>query len=150
MKKAGRAKGAWVGRQGEQLASEYLKKQGVRLLARNYNVHGGEIDLIGYRRGGLLFFEVKTRTGDRWGTPAEAIGEQKLRCIERAAHAFLRQFASSGSIPVQYAGLVWLKRRIRYCRIDGIEVYLHTDGTLQRINRIEDMGYEIRQHARTE
>lgn len=135
---------------GESLAEDFLKKQGVRILAKNYSVHGGEIDLIGYRRGGLIYFEVKTRTGTSWGTAAEAIHEEKLRSIERAAKRFAFAHVKDGKVPVLYGATIWLPRRVRYQRIDGIEVYLHPDGTPKIINRIEDMGYEIRQHARTE
>lgn len=143
-------KRAEVGQLGERLAETFLEKQGVRILARNYRVHGGEIDLIGFCRGGLLYIEVKTRTGESWGSPAEAIHQEKLRRIERAAKAFARAHLSGGKVPVFYACGLRLLRRVRYQRIDGVEVYLHTDGSLQKINRIEDMGYEIRQHARRE
>ena len=143
-------KSAEVGRLGERLAEDYLEKRGVRILARNYSVHGGEIDLIGFCRGGLLYIEVKTRTGSTWGTPAEAIHQEKLRRIERAAKAFARAHVSGGRVPVFYAFGLRLPRRVKYERIDGVEVYLQPDGSLQKINRIEDMGYEIRQHARVE
>lgn len=150
MKPVKSARNAEIGRLGERLAEVYLEKRGVRILARNYSVHGGEIDLIGFCRGGLLYIEVKTRTGSSWGTPAEAIYEEKLRRIERAAKSFERAYVSGGKVPVFYAFGLRLPRRIRYRRVDGIEVYLQPDGSLQKINRIEDMGYEIRQHARTE
>lgn len=140
--------GAEIGRLGERLAEEYLEKRGVRILAQNYSVHGGEIDLVGFCRGGLLYIEVKTRTGAGFGTPAEAIHREKLRRIERAAKEFERAHVSGGRVPVFYPFGLCLFRRVRYRRIDGIEVYLHADGSLQKINRIEDMGYEIRQHAR--
>lgn len=137
-----------VGWLGERLAEDYLKKHGVRILARNYSVHGGEIDLIGFCRGGLLYIEVKTRTGESWGSGADAIHREKLRRIERAAKAFAHAHISGGKVPVFYGFGLRLPRRVRYQRIDGIEVYLQKDGSLQKINRIEDMGYEIRQHTR--
>ena len=142
--------GAEIGRLGERLAEGFLRKRGVRILAQNYSVHGGEIDLVGFRRGGLLYIEVKTRSGTGWGTPAEAIHREKLRRIERAAKAFARAHITGGKVPVFYGFGLRLHRRVRYQRIDGIEVYLHGDGSLQKINRIEDMGYEIRQHAQQE
>lgn len=143
-------RGHKVGKLGEDLALQYLEKQGVRILARNYNVYGGEIDLIGFRRGVLLFVEVKTRTGTQWGTGAEAIDGEKIRHVERAAREFSKAHEEYGKIPVLYWPGIWVPRRIRHRRIDGIEVYLHPDGTPKSINRIEDIGYEIRQHPRTE
>ena len=138
---------AEVGKRGEQLAEAYLKKQGVRILAGNYSVHGGEIDLVGYCRGGLVYFEVKTRTGTSWGTARDAMHQDKIRSVEHAAKQFARRYVSYGKVPVCYPLGIWIPRRVRYQRIDGIEVYLHPDGTVQSINRIEDIGYEIRQHA---
>lgn len=136
-----------IGRLGEKLARAYLEKQGVRILECNYKVRGGEIDLIGFRRGGLVFFEVKTRTSDRFGAPVDAITSEKLQHIEYAAKKYCKDHVSSGWLFVPY-GVLFLPRRVRYQRVDGIEVYLHADGSYKQINRIEDMGYEIRQHAR--
>lgn len=139
---------AQVGKLGERLAEEFLRGKGVTILSRNYSVHGGEIDLIGFHRGTLIFAEVKTRTGNTWGTGAEAMGEEKLRCVERAAKAFLRAHAPGGKLSVPFWFGTWMPRRIRHMRIDGVEVNLHPDGTPKSINHLEDMGYEIRQHPR--
>ena len=138
---------AQVGKLGESLAEAHLQKQGVRILAKNYSVHGGEIDLIGYRRGGLVYYEVKTRTGTSWGTARDAMHQEKIRSVEYAAKQFARQYVQYGKVPVCYPFGIWISRRVRFERIDGIEVYLTPDGALQSINIIEDMGYEIRQHA---
>ncbi len=139
-----------VGRLGEQLAAEYLKKHGVRILARNYSVRGGELDLVGFSRGGLLFFEVKTRTGTDWGAPAEAIDLKKLWCVERAAKEFVRVHMRGDRVPVPGLFGGYRMRRVRYERVDGVEVYLQADGSPSEINRIEDIGYAIRQHTRTD
>lgn len=139
-----------VGRLGERLAAEYLRKRGVRILARNYGVRGGELDLVGFSRGGLLFIEVKTRTGTDWGTPAEAMDREKLRRVERAANAFVRAHVRNGRVPVPGLFGGYRARRVRYERVDGVEVYLRADGSPSEINRIEDIGYEIRQHARAD
>lgn len=138
---------AEIGKRGEMLAEEYLQKQGVRILAKNYSVHGGEIDLVGYHRGGLVYYEVKTRTGTSWGTARDAMHEDKIRSVEYAAKQFARQHVSYGKVPVCYPLGIWIPRRVRFQRVDGIEVYLNPDGTTQSINKIEDIGYEIRQHA---
>lgn len=139
-----------VGKLGERLAEDFLRRKGMAVLARNYSVHGGEIDLVCFRGGTLIFAEVKTRTGTSWGTGAEAMGEEKLRCVERAAKAFVRAHAPYGRISVPFWFGTWMPRRIRHMRVDGVEVNLHPDGTLKNINYIEDMGYEIRQHPRTD
>jgi putative endonuclease len=74
-----------LGRQGEQLAVEYLKRAGFRILDRNYRCADGEIDIVAADRRDLVACEVKTRSGVRFGTPVEAVTRQKLRRLRRLA-----------------------------------------------------------------
>ena len=55
----------------------YLMRSGVNILERNYRCSRGEIDIIGFHRGCLVFFEVKYRNDDRFGTALEAVGSAK-------------------------------------------------------------------------
>jgi putative endonuclease len=74
-----------LGRQGEQLAVEYLQRAGFRILDRNYRCSEGEIDIVAADRRVLVACEVKTRSGVRYGTPTEAVTPQKLRRLRRLA-----------------------------------------------------------------
>ncbi|HEX9517532.1 MAG TPA: YraN family protein [Streptosporangiaceae bacterium] len=74
-----------LGRQGEQLAAEYLQKAGFRILDRNYRCADGEIDIVAADRRKLVACEVKTRSGVRYGTPVEAVTRPKLRRLRRLA-----------------------------------------------------------------
>ena len=74
-----------LGTTKEQYAAEYLEKQGVKIAVRNFRVRQGEIDLIGYHNGYLVFFEVKYRNSTRKGLPEEAVGLQKQKQICRVA-----------------------------------------------------------------
>jgi putative endonuclease len=74
-----------LGRQGEQLAAEYLKKAGFRILDRNYRCADGEIDIVAADRRDLVACEVKTRSDVRFGTPVEAVTTRKLRRLRRLA-----------------------------------------------------------------
>ena len=65
-----------IGDKGEELAEKYLKNHGWRIVSRNFSVRGGEIDIIGYRFGVLVYFEVKTRKDDSYGRPSEAVGKE--------------------------------------------------------------------------
>lgn len=78
-----------VGRRGEELARRHLEGRGYRILAANYRVRFGEIDLIAEERGTLVFIEVKTRTGITHGHPAEAVTEAKQRQLARVALEYL-------------------------------------------------------------
>ena len=80
-----------VGAYGERVALAHLVGQGMVVLDRNWRCPAGEIDLILRDGDQLVFAEVKTRRGDRFGTPAEAVGEAKVRRLRRLAAAWLNQ-----------------------------------------------------------
>ena len=80
-----------VGAYGERLAERHLCEQGLVVLARNWRCAEGEVDLILRDGPDVVFCEVKTRRGDRFGTPAEAIGPAKVRRLRRLAVRWLEQ-----------------------------------------------------------
>ena len=70
---------------GENIAVEYLKTKGYKILERNAKYTGVEIDIIAKDGKTLVFCEVKTRTDTLFGRPVEAVGRQKqLRYIQGA------------------------------------------------------------------
>lgn len=77
------------GKYGEQLAYEYLQRQGLRLVARNYRNFRGEIDLIMDDQGIIVFVEVKYRTSERFGNPLEAVDFKKQKRIKSIAYIYL-------------------------------------------------------------
>ncbi len=81
----------WLGDRGERYAARFLRKQGFRILARNYSSQFGEIDLIAVDGETLVFVEVKTRKSDVAGTPDEAVDLEKQRKITRTAWAYIKQ-----------------------------------------------------------
>ena len=74
-----------LGKRGEDLAWDHLRKIGYRILARNYRVRFGEIDLIAEESGVLVFIEVKARQGSRYGSPYDALTLNKRRQISKVA-----------------------------------------------------------------
>ncbi|HEU5470349.1 MAG TPA: YraN family protein [Actinophytocola sp.] len=76
-----------LGRRGESLATQYLIKHGLIPLARNWRCPTGELDLVAYdpRVPTLVVCEVKTRTSNAYGTPAEAVTDTKATRIRRTA-----------------------------------------------------------------
>lgn len=78
-----------TGRQGERIALSFLKRNGYRILARNYSTVSGEIDIVAYDRGILSFVEVKTRTSLEFGPPDSAVTAHKMRQIARVARQFI-------------------------------------------------------------
>ena len=74
-----------LGRQGEQLAAEYLEQAGFRVLDRNFRCAEGEIDIVAADHRVLVACEVKTRSSLQYGTPIEAIDGRKLKRLRRLA-----------------------------------------------------------------
>jgi len=86
-----------LGRLGERLAKNYLKKQGHKILALNYRKPWGEIDIVASKQSSdgnsiLIFVEVKTgeKTASlRFGPPEEKVGPRKQRKLIRLAQGYL-------------------------------------------------------------
>lgn len=100
-----------LGRQGERIAAEYLKKRGWRIAECNFRAGRGEIDCIAWDGDVLVFVEVKTRKSKRYGAPIEAITFHKQSVLRRAAEAYLVQH--------EYIDVA--------CRFDVIEVMVTED-----------------------
>jgi len=79
------------GARGETLACRYLKRNGYKILHRNFRGRsGGEIDVVCRDYDTLVFIEVKTRGREDFGRPVEAVDREKRRRISRGALAWLR------------------------------------------------------------
>ena len=79
---------------GEQAAVDYLRQNGFMIVERNYRIGRSEVDIIASRYDELHFVEVKTRKYSSMTAPEEAITEQKLRAMRRAASAYMAQHHS--------------------------------------------------------
>jgi putative endonuclease len=78
-----------LGRRGEDLAARFLEQHGLLVLTRNWRCRHGEIDLVATDARRLVVCEVKTRSGRRFGEPAEAVDERKAARIRRVTQAWL-------------------------------------------------------------
>lgn len=88
-----------LGRWGEDEAARYLRGRGLKILERNFRTPVGEIDLVAREGKTLVFVEVKTRRGELFGTPQEAVGRTKQRQIVRAAQWYLGDGRGKGLQP---------------------------------------------------
>ncbi|GAC1359273.1 MAG: YraN family protein [Ktedonobacteraceae bacterium] len=79
----------WLGRTGERLAAERLVASGYHILERNFRCAHGEIDLVAEHEADLVFVEVKTRRGEGYGRPEEAVTARKQRKIMQVASYYL-------------------------------------------------------------
>lgn len=79
-----------LGRRGEELAAGYLTELGLVVLQRNWRCREGELDIISTDGLGKVYFcEVKTRSGEGYGIPAESVTRGKRRRIRRLATVWL-------------------------------------------------------------
>lgn len=90
------------GAEKEQLAAEYLERQGMRIAARNFRGRQGEIDLIGYHQGYLVFIEVKYRRTQESGSALGAVGAAKQRRICATADYYRCLHGLGEFTPVRY------------------------------------------------
>ncbi len=80
---------AQIGADGETLVATFLEKQGAVILARNWRIKEGEIDIVARLGQLILFVEVKSRTSTKFGHPLEAISSDKALRLQRLALAWV-------------------------------------------------------------
>lgn len=81
-----------VGRKGEDIAVEYLKKNGYKILERNKHFSKNcEIDIIAIKKKNIVFVEVKTRTTNAFGHPFEAINKLKYNSLKMGVFSYLKE-----------------------------------------------------------
>ncbi len=81
-----------TGNYGEDLACNFLKEQGYKILERNYRIRGGEIDIVARDKDVLAFVEVKTRYSHEYGLPAEAMTYFKIKALLKTVQFYLSQY----------------------------------------------------------
>lgn len=100
-----------LGKNGEDIACDFILKMGYDILERNYRSKLGEIDIIAKDNEELVLIEVKTRGQELFGTPAEAVNPIKRKHIYHVAEYYL------------------MERKLEnvFCRIDIVEIYKKGD-----------------------
>ena len=115
-----------IGNTGEALAIKHLRKNGYKILAKNYVANNNEIDIIAENKTTVAFIEVKTRTADTPSRfeprPASAVTPEKQRGIISAAKYYI------------YANEI----KNKYISLDVIEVYLYSDKAQNKIIHIKN------------
>ncbi len=114
------------GREGEEIAREFLKEKGFRLIESNYSNVLGEIDIIMSDKDWLVFVEVKLKIGDKYGSPEEMINKNKLAKVRRVAESFLVLEKETAKNFEKY-------------RIDAVCIVLNGDKTVESIKHYENL-----------
>ena len=79
-----------LGKEGEDIAADFLKRKGLIIIKKNYRTIFGEIDIIAKDREVIVFIEVKTRTDNAFAHPFEAVNQKKREKIRKVALCFMK------------------------------------------------------------
>jgi len=112
-----------IGRFGEDLAVDFLKKQGYEILRTNFRCRLGEIDIIAKEGNTIVFVEVKTRKSLKFGLPSESVNFKKQLHIKRVAEYFIAYHL--------------LQDKYLY-RFDVVEIFIDGKNDVTKINLIKD------------
>ncbi len=91
-----------LGSRGEDLAVQYLKKKGFKVIERNYHCSAGEIDLIAREGKTLVFVEIKTRSSSDYGLPQDAVDRFKQKKMIEVARSYLAERHLTEDIPARF------------------------------------------------
>jgi putative endonuclease len=95
-------KTAELGQAAELLACNYLEKQGLKLITRNFRCRMGEIDLIMQDKVELVFIEVRYRQSNDFGGAIDSIDKHKCHKMVKTASYYLQQNAVADESPCRF------------------------------------------------
>jgi putative endonuclease len=78
-----------LGRAAERAALKFLRSRGYKILARNFAVRAGEVDIIAADGDAVCFIEVRARSDRRHGPPFASVGRRKQARLRAAAEQYL-------------------------------------------------------------
>lgn len=112
-----------LGKLGEQVAKDFLVKNGYGILETNFRFEHNEVDIICFKNGLLIFTEVKTRSSFKFGFPEEAVTEKKQDSLKKVAEFYMLEHPE-----------------YELCRFDIISCLIQ-GGKLKEIKHFEDAFY---------
>jgi len=86
-----------LGNRAEKLAYQFLKKQGLKLVQKNYHCRFGEIDIIMLDSDYLVFVEVRHRKSKQFGGALESVDDRKQRKLRHSAEHYLKRYKKTDS-----------------------------------------------------
>lgn len=97
---------AALGRSAEDIATEFLEREGLAVILRNYRRKGGELDIVARDGEVLVIAEVRTRSSDTFGGAAASVDGWKQHKVIRAANQLLQQRRDLARFRVRFDVLV--------------------------------------------
>ena len=112
-----------VGKLGEAAAKKHLEEKGYRIIEANYKTRYSEIDFVAKKGNTIVFVEVRTRTGEQFGSPEETLRFKKMRKLFFNARSYM----------------TFKKLRLPF-RIDAVCVVFDQGQNLQRLTHHENIS----------
>jgi putative endonuclease len=78
-----------LGKQGEELAVEFLRKNGYEILETNWTFQKAEVDIIAQKENTLAIVEVKTRSSLDFGLPQDFVKPKKIQLLVKAVNEYV-------------------------------------------------------------
>lgn len=107
-----------LGKQGEELAVEFLVKKGYKILHANWRINHLEVDIICEKNNLLVFVEVKTRNTDYFGNPEEFVDKKKEKNIINAAESYIVERNLDHEVRFDIISVIFLKSEIKIHHIE--------------------------------
>ncbi len=95
-----------LGSRGEEIAARYLQSLGYEIIARNVHISRlGEMDIVARDGDVLAFVEVRTRVGERFGSPEESVGIRKQRKLLLLGQIYVQENGWEGPWRVDFVAV---------------------------------------------
>lgn len=113
-----------VGKSGEDIAADFLRKKNYKIIERNFKKRYGEIDIVALDGETLVFIEVKTRTSYKYGSAKESITPWKLKALIKSAHYYKLTHPKS----------------LEQLRIDGVFIMMNENKDVEEIELVKNIS----------
>lgn len=96
-----------IGLKGEEIAAEFLRKKGYKILHKNWHWIHKELDIVALHNNTLVVVEVKTRESNYWEEPKDAVTRKKQKNIIAAANAYVDKFNYNCDVQFDIVSVIW-------------------------------------------
>ncbi|KAF9659004.1 YraN family protein [Tenacibaculum sp. ZH5_bin.1] len=107
-----------LGKKGEQLAIDYLVKNGYTIVEKNYYFQKAEVDIIAQKKDVLVVIEVKTRSTSYFGNPQDFVNSKKIKLLVTAIDNYVNERGLD--VEIQFDIIAIIKQRNEFV-IEHIE-----------------------------
>ncbi|WP_339659347.1 YraN family protein [uncultured Polaribacter sp.] len=112
-----------LGEIGEQIAVDFLIKNGYKILERNYRYIKAEVDIIAQKADVLAIVEVKTRSTDHFGNPQDFVNPKKIKLLLSAIDHYVIQRELDLEVRFDIIAIIYQKNNIKIEHLE--DAFLH-------------------------